>query len=448
MKRLMLYGSIICMLHVSCAGDENQRLVTDPPIDQEDITDEYGGIESLKGTQGDYFHLEEISGRTMLVTPAGNGFLTLGINHIGQTVGSKPYDVIDQHFQGDDNAYIEDAVRNLKSWNYNTVGYHNPYQIRTLMPSMADAYLIDHANYASADTFAYSDVFDPTFKATVSDKIMTMINASIGNEYVIGYYWSDTPQWDIIRARDKRGTDWVSFMRGLSASAQGKQAYIQFLKDRYTNDGSAVQAVYGLATSDWAVMEGLTFSSIDLSDPVIEADDYAFLGVIAEEFYRDMGTVTRSGDPGRLIFGERFLVGDHPQVVIEAAAPWIDVLSLQPGGMTFNATVVEDLHTWSDRPIMLCDHSISFPTAEYPSTMWYQAGRAAEAGQLIAQYQLDAVQKPYIIGYHRCQYISRCTSDVCTTLKQGVLQVDATPYEDLARELTVGNKAVIDFLTE
>jgi len=55
-------------------------------------TDSYGGFLSLKGTSASHFHIEEIGGRNMLVTPEGHGFYSLGINHNGDIKGDRPND--------------------------------------------------------------------------------------------------------------------------------------------------------------------------------------------------------------------------------------------------------------------------------------------------------------------------------------------------------------------
>jgi len=157
-----------------------------------------------------------------------------------------------------------------------------------------------------------------------------------------------------------------------------------------------------------------------------------------------MGEATKKGDPDRLIFGERFLVGDHPKEVLDEAVKWIDVISCQPGGKRFNPKPLDELWERYKKPIMLCDHSISFRSEAFPNTMWNQVESGEKAGRLITAYKLDAIKKPYIIGYHRCQYISRLVSPGNPQLKQGVLKADAEPYDEFAAELAKGNEQVLN----
>ena len=58
----------------------------------------------------------------------------------------------------------------------------------------------------------------------------------------------------------------------------------------------------------------------------------------------------------------------------------------------------------------------------------------------------EASAKPYIIGYHRCQYIDRFNPHP-GVLKQGLLREDGTVYEVLQKAVTAANlKAQENFI--
>ena len=306
-------------------------------------------------------------------------------------------------FDGDLTKECEGVYENLTAWGFNTAGYGSPKPLCWLMPNMAPAYLTENANYMSDSQFHYSDVFDRIVQDEMRAKLKQVVRQQQGNPSLIGYYWTDTPQWDMERARKKRGTDWVSTIRNLPASAPGKKRYEQFLADG-------------------------------------GASDEDFLRLIARELYRVIGEETRRLAPDALIFGERYLVNDHPDCVIEEALPYIDVLSIQPGGANFNGAYLDDLHAKFGKPIMLCDHQSSFPTPEYPKTMWQQLESEATSGRAYDQYLKDAFSKPYIIGYQRCQYVDRF-EERSGVLKQGVIREDGTPYKTLTQHISKANAA-------
>ena len=343
------------------------------------------------------FRLGKRNGRDCLITPAGDPFLSLGVNHI--------QNIMQGAFASDKQGACREAHKNLTKWGFNTAGYGTPDPLCRMMPYLSPMYLTKNANYLSDTMFQYPDVFDPIVQRKIKESIQYAVGKQRGNPNLIGYYWTDTPQWDLKRARRKRGTDWVSAIRELPSSAPGKQRYQKFLAE-----------------------EG--------------ASDEAFLRLIARELYRVLGEETRRLAPETLIFGERYLVGDHPDCVIEEALPYIDVLSIQPGGADFDAAYFDELRSKFKKPIMLCDHQSSFSTPNYPKTMWQQMESEEAAGQAYAQFLKAALSKPYVIGFQRCQYIDRFEERV-GTLKQGVLKEDGTPYEKLVRHIAEANRDAV-----
>ena len=54
---------------------------------------------------------------------------------------------------------------------------------------------------------------------------------------------------------------------------------------------------------------------------------------------------------------------------------------------------------------MLCDHQCSFPTENHKHAMWKQLESEAAATNNYNDYVNEAVKAPYVLGYHRCQYV-------------------------------------------
>jgi hypothetical protein len=344
---------------------------------------------------GGVFRLDAINGREYLVNPDGRPFFSLGVNHI--------QNIFQEDFSGDRGKECEDVLKNLTAWGFNTGGYGSPDALCRMMPYLAPMYLTRNANYHSDSEFFYPDVFDPVVQDGMKAVIRHEVDRQKGNPNLIGYYWTDTPQWDLERARGKRGTDWVSAIRNLPDSAPGRKRY-----ERFVAEG-------GIADED-------------------------FLRLIARELYRVIGEETRRLAPGVLVFGERYLVNDHPDCVVEEALPYIDVLSIQPGGVQFESAYFDRLYAKFNKPIMLCDHQCSFPTPAYPETMWQQLESEEAVGRAYGDYLKAAVDKPYVIGYQRCQYIDRFEQGA-GVLKQGMIREDGTPYEILAGLVTHANAA-------
>ena len=72
---------------------------------------------------------------------------------------------------------------------------------------------------------------------------------------------------------------------------------------------------------------------------------------------------------------------------------------------------------------MLCDHQCSFPTENYKHTMVKQLESEAAAANNYNDYVNEAVKAPYVLGYHRCQYVDRYNKKN-NILKQGMIKND------------------------
>ena len=91
---------------------------------------------------------------------------------------------------------------------------------------------------------------------------------------------------------------------------------------------------------------------------------------------------------------------------------------------------------------MICDHAISFPTAEHPKTIFEQLPTEAEAAVAISQFIADAFSEPYIIGYLKCQYIDR-PAGFGRGLRQGLLRADGTQRDAIVSAYAKGFSSLL-----
>jgi hypothetical protein len=70
--------------------------------------------------------------------------------------------------------------------------------------------------------------------------------------------------------------------------------------------------------------------------------------------------------------------------------------------------------------------------------MWPTLPDVASVGRAHARYLQTGFQTSYLIGYNRCQYIDRYKHRQ-GLLKQGLLQIDGTPYQELVESVQKNN---------
>jgi hypothetical protein len=115
--------------------------------------------------------------------------------------------------------------------------------------------------------------------------------------------------------------------------------------------------------------------------------------------------------------------------VLEEALPHVDAIALQPLGVEFDRALFERLHD-------------NFYTPEHPMTVWEQVPSEAQAARAYADYLRALFECPWVLGYHRCQYIDRVAPDG-RTLKQGLLQKDGAPHPILVEQVARTNRAIL-----
>ena len=51
------------------------------------------------------------------------------------------------------------------------------------------------------------------------------------NPNLIGYYWTDTPMWDLEKSSRRFGINWVDFIKNLPDQSPGKIKYLSNLNE-------------------------------------------------------------------------------------------------------------------------------------------------------------------------------------------------------------------------
>ena len=355
------------------------------------------------------FQVAKMNGRATLVTPEGKPFFSLGVTHIvaiGAPTGGEP-NVLADRFNGDWSEMAAKTNENLRAWGYNSTGYGTPRPLGKLIPYTEGVHTAETSMYFGNKQFSYPDVFDSGWQEKVKQTLQRKIEPHKDNPNLMGIYWTDMPLWDLNYGKRSGKTNWVEAMKALPEEAPGRQRYEEFLAEQGD-----------------------------------QATDEEFLRLIARTYYKVIGEETRRLAPDSIIFGERYGPNITPSSVIEEAAPWTDAVAVQPYGNKFNVADFDRIHRASGgKGIIICDHNISFPTKEHPKTMWTQLPTVEKVAQTHAKYVNDALSKPYILGYHRCQYIDRFQAHL-SVLKQGLIQADGSPYEELVQLLTKTNEEV------
>jgi len=350
-----------------------------------------------------------------LISPDGTPFFSLGITHVQALTYPDTMEIFKKNYKNNWDVASKDVAKNFFSWGFNTAGYGAPKQMRKLIPFLMPSQpLVNNSSWLENDKFSYCDIFDLSVQQEILKKIYKMTYEK-NNSNLIGYYWTDMPMWNLEKSIEKFGTNWVIYIKSLPENSAGRKRYEKFKNEPLLD-------------------ESLSFEE-------------NFLKLIARKYYKLIGEETRRLDPNTLIFGERYSMGRIPTYIIEEALPYIDVISIQPNGCSFDKNYFRMINQLTGKPIIICDHQCSFPTEKHVYTMWEQFKNQRKASNNYSKLVISAVNEPYLLGYHRCQYIDRFNKKK-KLLKQGMVKENGDIYQLQAKIMSRLNQKVKKIFNE
>ena len=378
--RMCVLISIISLLSLAHLSIAQNKLDYDP----------YGGVKALKNEATGFFHLKKFSNRYFFVTPDGNGYRALGINHF-HNMSSKDYD---------------GAIKNIKDWGFNAGCYQGPRWMWKRYPYTQAFNLLHIAIYTPDVMFKFRDVFDSDYLEELDTRIRHRILPQVNNKNLIGYFWTDLPVWTWPHKRNK---SWVGFYKKLPKDSPGGKVWAQWKKQ----------------------------------NPNSPEND--FLPVIAKQLYAKAYEFFRKYDKNHLIFGERYNTKDMPAAVVKEALPYIDAIAIQPMGNSYDKSLLEKIYKDFGKPIYIADHVSSFATDQHPVTMGQAAKNPESYVKYYEHYLTSALSLPYVIGFNKCQYQDIPSPKM---LKQGLIKIDESPYSTVEGVKKANKKALLNAYKE
>jgi len=301
-----------------------------------------------------FFTLGQEDGHWWLIDPDGKPFFTLGMNHIDPASLRYPENIHiwNDKYDGSTLNWIQNSVvPNLKDWGFNSVGWVQEVTVRKWRhsrPFTVDEYKALNMPYCHLLPFMEShqwekhtvhyDFFSKDWEERV-DYIARAHCAELSDDpNLIGYFYSDCPTWTHDRAENK-----------------------------------------------W---RGPIFDPEKLESEAGRDE----LKALATQYYKTTHDAIRRHDKSHLILGDRYEANAHIAMpLIEAALPYIDVLSFQD----FKKPL-EHLDYWykkTGKPVLLADAS-----GIQPGEGIYKRSD----GNWYAEVLDGLYQNPGCIGFHLC----------------------------------------------
>ena len=366
--------------------------------------DAYGGLLKLKGKKTGFFHVEQIRGRWWLVTPEGNAFFSKGVCNVSYSPEAdssppRPADTV---------AWAQTVSRQLRDWNFNTVGAWSARELYTT--GIAYAPVINMAASAGRDVWLKGgvvDYFSPEFRKVVDGIAKQQGMARANDPWLIGYFTDNELRW---------GPDWRS-----------KESLLEsYLKMPETSVGFRTAV-------EFVKRRGQTPASLT------DADKDAFLELVAAEYGRVTSEAIRRYDPNHMVLGCRF-AGYAPEAVLRGLTPYFEIFSYHSYTPSAPVDALERITKVTGKPTMVTEFSFKAMDSGLPNTKGAAKPVATQQDRAdgFARYVEALAAMPNCVGYHWFEYRDQPKEGRRLdgeNSNYGVVRLDGTPWEVLTTRM-------------
>jgi hypothetical protein len=375
----------------------------------------------LTFTATGYFRLATADGRSWFVTPTGRPFYSAGIDHVtpdpdtDETTGQCPYcDTIAAEYPTV-TAWENATLSRLRSYGFNSLG---PFTDTSLFASKMP-YSVQLGMASGDDWFAQS------FVTNADQAAQTQVAPLVDDPNLIGFYTDSELNWG------PSGSD------------------------------SETQLAHYLALP--AGSPGLAEAQKYVGNP------NGFVYALAHRYFSVTTAAIRKYDTHHLILGVKAEAQEIQPQLLEAAAPYVNVFSiddysLKPGFaqaidkvwpqyLPVTATF-SNFEQYVKRPIMVGEYSFIADTPQTPDTVpgvydvfADQQDRATAYADYIAPLYEDS---PWVVGDEWFEYVDEPEGGRFDGENNnfGVVDVENQPYQDLAKQMEILHSIAPDRLVQ
>ena len=365
--------------------------------------------------------------RWWLYDPDGAPFYSSGVTCVTPDgyycpdLGYSPYHENIMDLYGSEEAWADVTLARLRDWGFNTLGAWSDPSLFSGEIAYTTALNLSGADWEEGTV---PDYFGDEFHEHAESVVAEVVPPLVDDPYLLGYFFDNELRW----GADWRGhRDLFAVYFSFEPDAPGKIELVEFLRSRYNNNVK------------WFNLRWLTLirSFDDLYDmrwtpplpvtPAQERDRADFAGHVAAHYFSYCNETVRAADPNHLILGSRFVSWITPATVVEASAPYCDVVSVNhyevwpiwasmiaslggglrwtdPGGM------LAEYHALTGRPVLVSETSVrafdsglpnTYPYPWFFVTLNYQEGRA----DFFEDFARASFAADYKVGYHWFSYM-------------------------------------------
>jgi len=450
---ISIIGLFLITSFTTCTALSTKTLVSRTSLTSQNIVN--------SGETG-FFRVEQVDDRWHFTDPEGNPFFSTGVcsirasGYFAPDLNCSPYYDNIMNLYGSEEAWANVTHDRLVSWNFNTIG------------SWSDQYIIDTGlsytvmlDLAMDKDDEIADYFSKEWEEKVDQKCQDVVVNLSNDPNLIGYFLDNEVHW---------GVDWKAVKDlfaeycSLSYNSPGKIALVEFLKERY--NGNIIKFNLAWRTLFKNFDEILNVSSLGSLPKTLHSsyDRRAFTYFAAERFFKVCNETIRKYDKNHLILGARFQSYLTPIEVVQAAAHYVDVISVNHYsarpllngivsllerllGFINPKNTLQDYYDATNKPILVSEFNFraydsGLPNTLPPPLLFPVVLTQTQRANHFESEARDFIKKSYIVGYHWYAYMDepetgRFDGENSNT---GIVNVTDDPYETLVSRMTEINR--------
>jgi len=397
----------------------------------------------------------------------------------GKGLDYAPYYNVTMAIYGSEEAWAESAVARLAKWNFNTIGGWSSRLVEGIgaKRGLFYAHLLDIGttwlNHDGLDLDIWSSAFVDRAHAIAARECAPRAN----DTQLLGYQLDNELLWKNLTAANLALSSYLC----LHPSPGFKKA-LSFIQDRYNHSLQLLNEAWSIKATVWSDTCALLSSTV-LHRAAVKSDSYAWLSVVAEQYFKVAHDAIRRYDSNHLILGIRGQFG-YPQApgILKALAPYIDVFDwhgyediIDGGYCTGTDTVVqnyiEEVHVLTGKPILVGEFSFTAADSNLRNTWGARACVDEESSRdhhgirkptvpcrpgcpfttqeeraaAFTRYVTKLMDKPYAVGYHWWQWADEPTRGRWPdgeNSNYGLVHLDDDDYSIVTKEMSKTNAAI------
>ncbi len=385
--------------------------------------DRFGGWTGKRFEATGFFRTEHDGKRWWLVTPEGNAFISLGINHyhdgwwaqqynrghwVKEFGAKKPWDKA--WWKGFRDAALSDCRR----LGLNTLGYHCETAMLidrppgAIMPYVRQYEPVQLSHYRNPRPEAYVDIFAPGFREHCEALAREEVEPYTDDPMILGYAMTDIPVLTDNDTKWAGGTTWPRILRNLGADAPGKRAYVSTMREHYPGI-EAFNTAYATGFPSWndlAAAEDWRLDT-DFANEAELRDNMEFMRRCVDQYYTVAKAALRRYDTNHMFIGDK-LGGNSDTLdsVLEVTSRHTDLVNVQCyGRWDYQQARLDRWSPTNAQPFLNGDSCYSVASEMMPNPHGPHARDQAERAAWTREFAESAFARPDFVGWHICGII-------------------------------------------